>query len=554
MFTVNIDAVNTFINPELGTTITLDYFYKWRVDWYHKSGGDILSWYIGSNNCPITSIQFEENLKLMGAGDIDLAYIDFLIHSDDVVKIYYKNNIKWTGIVDGEPDPKGEDSVKLIPFSQRLDEIIINKSYTNESISSMLSDIFDDITDITEIGYNEALIDLGDTNLYSLDFQYVTAKKAIDTLVDKLDDRYWGVDAGNNFNIYSLSSTITEIIAEGQNQWYSKIKRKYNYGNIKATRAQNFKKGATSGQQEWIGQVGYDLAGESYPTLAIEKLKRRIDITYSISEDNVSSTFVNDLSYAKLQKDAVLEDTITIEDVRIDKIDSDIGDYLKVIDSYALQLNPFKDNDYNLITESITNWTNATKYTDDYVNGTGCIQMVGSNPENSALYYDFGEILRFKDIRKICFMAYSDDVTGNVLEFSVANSSSDLFSTNYQVIIGASDRWEAKTIELIENEFRYMGIRMNYTRSVIRYNMTAGVNAWGEFAYPALRVIFRFGDFRWYGYGRQEYRGNLKKKLYKITDKGEDVTYTLNRYELQANDKFFELNKELQKIKDVQKT
>jgi hypothetical protein len=554
MFTINIDAVNTFINPNFIASITLDYYYKWRVDWYHRSGGDVQSWYIGSENCPITEIGFEENLKLMGAGDVKLAYIDFLIHSDDIVEVYYKNNIIWRGIVDGEPDPKGDDTIKLIPYSQRLDEIVINKSYTTTTIASMLSDIFDDISDITDIGYNEALIDLGDTNTYTIDFQYVTAKKAIDTLVDKLDDRYWGVDSGNNFNIYTLSSNITEIIAGGQDQWYSKIKRKFNYGKVKATRAQNFRKGSTSGQSEWVGQVGYDLAGGTYPTLPIEKLKRRIDIAFNVSEDNVSSGFVNDLSYAKLQKEAVLEDTVTIDDVRIDKVNPEIGDYLKVIDDYEKQLIPFKTSTGALITDSITNWSGGTLYTDDYVNGIGCIQMLGSSPTNSAIIYDFGEILRFKNIEKISFMALSEEQTGNQLEFSVAETIGTLWGTTYDIVFNASDRWEAKNIILAENSFRYMGIRMNYTREITRYNNTVNVNAWNEFGYPALSIIFRFGDFRWYGYGRQEYRGNIVKKDYKINNKGEQIKYTLNKYELQANDDFFALDRELQKIKDVQKT
>jgi len=46
--------------------------------------------------------------------------------------------------------------------------------------------------------------------------------------------------------------------------------------------------------------------------LSVEKLKRRIEGVFSLSEDGLSDAFVNDLAYAKLQKEAVLDDTVTI--------------------------------------------------------------------------------------------------------------------------------------------------------------------------------------------------------------------------------------------------
>jgi len=55
--------------------------------------------------------------------------------------------------------------------------------------------------------------------------------------------------------------------------------------------------------------------------------------------------------------------------------------------------------------------------------------MLGSNPTDSAAYYDFGEILRFKKIDNINFMLLSTEVTGNVLEFSVSETIGTLFDT-----------------------------------------------------------------------------------------------------------------------------
>lgn len=554
MFTINVDAVNIFKPPIIITTIALANYDKWRVDWYHRSGGDVNSFALGSENCPIESFKFEENLKLMGAADINLAYIDFLIHSDDTVDIYYGNDKIYHGIVDEEPEPKGFDSIKLIPRSQLLDEAIIDISCSNLSAQAILSLIIAEVTARTGINWNDALINTGESDLYTIDFNNVTAKKAIDTMVDKLDNRYWGVDVNNNFRVYTLDTEVTAVMTDGDDQWYSKIKRKYNYGKVKATRYQCLKKGATSGQQDYVGQVGYDLAGGSYPTLAIEKLKRRIEDVFTVSEENVTDAFVLDLAYSKLTKNAVLDDTITINDVRIDKVNEDIGTYFKVIDSYERQLVPFLDSNYNSITSSVTNWTGATLYTDDYVNGTGCIQMAGSNPTNSAVYYDFGEILHFVDLQKICFMAYSDEVTGNVVEVSLSDTLGNLFNTNYQILFNNSKLWEAKYIQPTETSFRYIGFRMNYTREITRYSYTVNVSSWNEFGFPSLSVVFRLGDIRWFGYGKQEYKGNLVKKTYKVDKKGEDVTFTLNSYELQANDDFFRLNKELEKIKDVQKT
>jgi len=68
-----------------------------------------------------------------------------------------------------------------------------------------------------------------------------------------------------------------------------------------------------------------------------------------------------------------------------------------------------------------------------------------------------------------------------------------------------------------------MGIRMNYTRDVRRYIYSQGVNLWNEFGFPALFVTFLLCDFRWFGWGRNEYSGNLVQEKVKVDKKGEKV-------------------------------
>jgi len=545
MFEIGAQVFDESFNPSGASGEEYQYYFDWRVDIFHQSGGYKKSMFFGMENNPIQSIDYELNKHYMGAGDIDLAFVDFSIDINDIVKIYFQNELDYTGLVDTLPDAK-KGKLKLVPYSQQFQERIIDASYSSETASNILQDIITTYTSDIGINWDAAQVDTGELTKYTMTFKNSTMKKAIDDIIKLLDDREWAVTANNTFTVYQPNSTVDEILYQAEDKYFTEVKRKINNSKIKATRYYDVTGKTATGEQTGYGQVGYDLAGGTYPTLAIEKIARRKDSIFSISQDNVSSTTALNWAYADLETNAVQNQTIQVKGVRIDKYNGSIGEYIKVIDDYERALITIEDCD------STDGWTNTTNYTDDFVEGTGCQQMIGSDSVNSAIYKDFGEVKRYWNIEHLEFMVFSDEDNGNTLQVGLSNDSSTLWNNPYEIYIDSIVVWERKQIAITETEFRYIGFRMKGKREVIRNWHVVGVSVFGESAYPSLYTINRFDRLRLYTWTRNEYEGNIVKIKKKIDRKGVDVQLTLNDYDLQANDDLFAIENEVRILKEVQ--
>lgn len=532
--------------------ITLHNYYDWRIKWFYRDGGIKKDWFFGMEDQPIKSIDFEQNKKLLGNATIEFTNVDFLIHSNDIVEIYQNSTKIYRGLVDSNVDAK-KGKIKLIPIHQQLDERLVNYSFVNQTISSMIQTIVENLEDC-DIIWDDDLINTGDSSLYTITFNYVTAKKAIEDLIKKLNGREYGVDVNNKFNIYlNSTSSINKIIFNAEDKWYSDLDVETNDDRIGATRYEVFVKSTESGKMTRIGNVGYDIAGNTYETLTIEKTKRRKDSKFEISA-NLNSTFALDLAYQDLQNQAKLSQTIKLNNFRINKYDPKISNYLKCVDDFEKVLSPLMSSSGIEITNTASNWTNATLFVDDFVEGSGSIQFLGSNPSNSAGYYDFMEIKRYPSgIDKLVFMIKSDQEIGEVYEMGLSNNTSSLFNNPYSIFIKESDLWEMKTINVTETSFRYIGFRLKNARDNRRQFNLLGRNMLGAYAQPALFTIFWIDDIKIYTWERATYYGNVVQKSYKINNQGVNCDIVLNDYSLQDSQTLFDLQKEVEKIKEIQK-
>jgi hypothetical protein len=546
MLIVGRQAVGESFNPT-ADQVTLLYYYDWFVNWYNSDGGYKKQFFIGMDNVPITNIDFEKNKKICGAGKIKMAFLNFPVDADDYIEIYYQNTLLYRAIVDNSIDPKGGD-IKLIPYSQRFGELLLNDTFTDATIESIVESIIEDNQTNTGVGYNSVFVDTNESTIYSYNFNYTSIKDALQQVLEKLDDREWGVLPSNTFTIYANNSTLDAILTDEVERAYIKVTRKKNLERVKETRRQVFKKNA-AGQKTRVGQVGYDTSSGTYPTLSVENLVRRKEKTYDVSEDNLSSTAALQIAYEDLKKIATYGETIKIKDLDISKYNLDIGDYVKVIDGYELVLETILD------CESVTNWTNATLDNDNYVEGSGSIQSAsGYDPTTSIITYDFGEIKRFINPDFLQFMIRSTSETGQVLEYSFSNNSSTLWSTTTPIYVNSAAVWQ-----LIQGDcsssFRYFALRYSDTITLSqRYDKNVGQMVLsGTFADTPSPVSFNIDRMQVYHYTKNEYTGNVVQLNYKIDKFGSHVDVTLNDYDEQVGEDVFSIEKALEKIDTIQK-
>jgi hypothetical protein len=544
VFIIGRNALGESLNPTADQATLLDY-YQWNVNWYHKSGGRKKSFYIGMDNVPIQQLHFEKNKKICGAGKIKMSFVNFPIDADDYIEAYYEGTLKYRALVDNSIDPKGGD-VKLVPYSQRYSELLVNENYTSQSIESIVQDIVEDSQTDTGIGYNSAFIDTGESDNYSYNFNYKDIKGAINQVTEKLDERWWGVLPSNTFTIYANNSTVDYILTDETERAYKEVKRTKNYERIKETRREVFKKD-TAGNKEYIGQVGF---GGSYPALSIETLVRKKVRTYDIAESNLSSGDALDIAYEDLKKIATYGETIKITDLDINKYDLDIADRVKIVDGYEKVLETIIDCD------SITSWTGATLDTTDYVEGSGSVSGSGYSPTTSVITYDFGETMRYNNPEFIQFMVKTDENTGNLLEFAFSNDSSTLWDSPNDIWINTASVWQTVTYDCTNcTSFRYFGLRYKSTLTLDqRYFNNIGSMMFGHsFKDAPSSVNFNIDRVQIYHYSKNEYTGNVVQLNYKIDKFGTHVDVNLNDYDEQANSIQMALDRRVEKIDTIQK-
>lgn len=220
-------------------------FYKWKVVIYHKSGGVIKSWYIGQEECPTVKMKFQLNKHLCGAANTTFSFIDFALHSGDIIRIYYDGENVYTGLIDDIPDPKG-GQISIIPRAQRYDELLTNSVFSSQTVDEILESVITNSSDDTDINWNSSLIDTGDTATYDKDYgEYVTEKKVIDENVKSLDNREWGVNPIDIFTVYELKGEndgVYKTFFYGDDPYFIDLNRKLDVKSVKSTRYQVFMK------------------------------------------------------------------------------------------------------------------------------------------------------------------------------------------------------------------------------------------------------------------------------------------------------------------------
>lgn len=531
---------------------------KWRIDITHKSGGIKAHYYIGQDNCGISKFDFELTEIVCGSGSITFAYIDMPLHAYDTVEIYYNNVKKYKGFIESTPDPKG-GVIKILPFSKRLDELVVNSSFTIQTVSYILQTIIQAVQTDTGITWHPDYVDTGSTDTYTLNYaEYEKPKKIIDELVKKLDDREWGVTAFDIFTVYQPSTTITKTFLYGDDPYYTEVDADIDYGKVKQTRSQVFMKTTGTSETARVGQVGY---GSGYDTPAVEVLTRKKVGKFTASEVVGSAAMALDIAYNNLLAQAVTPQSVDVKNFDLTRgYFPAIGDRLKVQDRIARQLrtiihcDSLTDDDDSMgeagswigmkCTPSIS--TTSGYYTE----GTGALYFSGSLID-TGIIYDFGELIHWYYPEKLLFMLRSD-VVGQFMAFSTAKeyggwsgdtwcgdawcdseiTSDYLFETTTEFNIPTGGVWKVYSLDITDTDWQYLSF----------YFKTA----------PGSTATIYIDQIQLFCYHRQTYEACIVKAKFNISKANDRLCQiTLNEYNMDANDVLWAYERQIEKLEAI---
>jgi hypothetical protein len=526
--------------------------HKHKIEiYYDDSTIPVKEIYLEQNNNSLQSFNFETNLKGLGAATMVFVYYDFPVDPDGVVKYFYDGVLKYQGIIDNIPDPKG-GAFKIQPRHTRLKEVLYNGSPgAGKTIKEMLQAIIEDSTEETGIEYNASFVEITDTDTFTLSWSYEPANKIIDGLVDKLDGFYWGVNAENKFFVKQYSTTLDRLYLQNAAPSFTELKTQTDYTKITATRYQVFRKrSATDSDTKYAGQVGYDtgayVAGSNWPTPAIEKLTRRREVKLTLSEIFSSDAEALDFAYAELLKKTAVPTTGTINGIPPESAPEPF-ELVLAEDFEETQL--FTIESCDALTKFDAGWSLDQV---NYVEGGASVKFTSDADTAYDRQYDFGSIYRADKvghIEQLGFMVRAD-IAGAYLYFSTGTTLEDhagaeenglnengigedfannLWDTEYLIQVPNANQWFYISIDW-PGDFRYLGWRTK--------NQAATVN---------------IDRVQLYGYNKQRIESNVVKTAWKIDSNGVVVSATLGSLDLQAYGTTVALQKESEKLKTITK-
>jgi hypothetical protein len=407
---------------------------------YGRDGGLKKRWYIQQDSdYPVEKLTFELNDKGCGGGSIEFAKLDIPIDPEDYITVKIQGSLVYRGMIEDQLDPTVR-KLKIMPYHKRFDELLFSGDYTAElkTYSEIMEYIIDELATDTNVTWNVEKVDTGKLEYIYPKYVKENAKKILDNLTDKLDQRIWGVDEENEFFVYQkdLTKEVSHYYYISDKAEFGDIKITKDYSQIKAT--EYFVYQQTDGESLYIDQVG-NYGNVTYPILDIRnkvrKIQDKISISEYITDENILKT-----AYGKLENEAREKITAELTEVDIVNYLPAINDVIVVEDYYS------QDNVSLVDCESLTYWYNATLYANSGRHATNCVMLFAYGNQTEI---DFGKTMRYCRAEKIGF--YIISAVARTIEVSAF-----LTTPSYQKIkIQGTNKWEFFTIDFVE-DFRYI--------------------------------------------------------------------------------------------------
>ena len=386
MFRIGAQQVGTAYTANTSYIAPPAFQNTWSIIWSHRTGGLKKQWILGADGCPVTSIKFELNLGGCGAGEIDLAKIDFPIDPDDTVKIFYTGVAKYQGWVKTSPDPKG-GQVQLNAMKLKLSRALVSYNST-DTLDNILKTIITGLNSGYNLYYSTSMINTGaGATTYALVYVNVYANTVMDDLITRMTGRYWGVDENGFVFVRPLSSTLQDTLNYVDDPAYTGIQVTTDYSGIDITRAYVVCKansGAGTNPVQTIGAgpstVGYP--GSSYPYNAALPIETIVGVKEGIVTipDYVVTADGLAYAYTMLGNQSYLT-SITVSGVRLEKYNPPnpiVTRKIQIQDSeeYQLALLDACDNNTWWKPAQGVYQVGTTLDTTHYTEGTGSVSFV----------------------------------------------------------------------------------------------------------------------------------------------------------------------------------
>lgn len=395
MYNISNDIISESRSLTQQTTSAIIRKNNWKIEILGTDGGLIKNFDLYSKK--IKSFSFSEGEK----GSLDASFkfnkIDFPVYINSVVSVFYNDEKIYRGYITNIPSYTEADQLKCAPFTKKLENIYINKTYTAQTFKQILSDILTTYTTYLNIYYNNDLLtDYTNENTYTVTYDFETAKKIIEDYVELVDDVYYGVAPSGYFYVKKRSSEYNHILHSGQNQHFSNFSYKKDWAKIKNTRFHVFQK-TTDSKTRYIDTIPD--GSTVYPYIDAEKtigiIEGKLTAPAGFSDDESK-----DYAYAKLIAQTAPEN-VKIKDIDIRRHDIKIGEKVKLFDNLDWQLKSL------LTCETRTGWHPLLKVT---LSSLHKIEGDYSITFGSSIVakYEFETMQRFEAIKNISFMIMSD--------------------------------------------------------------------------------------------------------------------------------------------------
>lgn len=532
---INIEELPTFSN-------------EWELEWYHKSGS-LKRRYVLSNQDIIKSVSFEQNNRIYGCGSLEFNRLDLPIDAEDYIKVYYYGTCKYKGYIKSINDYK-DTKLKLFPFHEKLDNYLVNEEFTGRTIKQILQVVIQNYSTIHNIYWNEYLVDIEDTQTYSVNYSsYASLKEIINEHMTKLNTKEWGVNEQNVFVVYTKSEDITHKLYHDIKPYFSLVDIKKDYGNIKATRYQVFKK-LGGGETVRVGEVGY---GGNYPTLSIENEFQRIDDKY-ILDVNIDNTDALNIAYSDLQASVEKATNITINDFILPNYYPNINDYVFSHDKWEKQILTIDTCD------SLSTWTGNVSLSTVRVEGDYSILLTASTIGSFAKL-DLGEIKTYKDLKNIVLMMKNSEISGESIV--ITSGAYDIYNDGAgycgadAVGLNASDS-ESGVDNITENYIGELNVKYPLL-SINRWNMIESKPSYNSFRYILFSISGLTGSMtvnidriQVQCKDRKEFEGRIVKINTTIDKKGATVNADVDNYNIYSQQILFDNEEKIKQLQKIQ--
>lgn len=503
-------------------------YYDWKIIILNRQLAEKYVGYIGSNNLNIESISFEIGERGGLNASMVVYYFPVMLEINDIITIYHKEVAIYIGYISVLPKYTG-GTVKIDSILNKVNEVTYRGTINYQTSKEILETVINATNIYTNILWNNALVDLVETDEYNVSYYDDTVKNIISDWAEKEDDRFWGINGTGYFFVKRRDTAVTDTI---YSQEVQAIGYNNDYTKIKYTRIRLYRK--ISGIETYVAEIP---DGSIYNYFDIEDIIG-IRLKKMVAPDTLSEDESKLWAYGEVLAQIGETEQVNITGININDHKLTVGQRVRVFDKNDI----YPDNSL-VDTESIDNWTNATLTTAQLYYGTYAISI------NTGLtaQYTLESLAIYQQLDKIILNVYAATYGSVGTLYALLGTNED----NTRVTVEDDTRVtvEGDTRTTLNHEWINLGDIILTNPSIYNY---CQFSLSGYDRIRALRIVTTQNIIIDYvniiGYTSKYYEMNVESIKINLT-KDNQIYYdvTLGAYDNNSNNIQFELAKEIER-------